>query len=105
MSRLSNQHSWHQTPEQKPNMTFSSLDVTQDAEMIKALDGCMLEILVPTCVSVLMFYQAMMYFCKIIVITPSQSAKLGSTWACRTEISVEVMLKQPWHAKQAACQH
>lgn len=32
MSRLSNQHSWHQTSEQKPNMTPSSLDATQDVE-------------------------------------------------------------------------
>lgn len=94
MSHLSNQHSWQQTPEQKPNMTPSWLDVTQDVETISARDRWMLEILVPTCVSVLMFYRAMMYICKIIFITLSQSAKLGSTWAPSPEISVEVMLKQ-----------
>lgn len=58
MSRLSNQHSWHQTSEQKPNMTPpTSLDVTQEAEMASAGDRWMLEILVPTCVSVLMFFR------------------------------------------------
>lgn len=76
-------------------MTPSRLDVTKDVEMISAGDRWMLEILVPTFVSVLMFYRAMMYIYKIIFITSSQSAKLGSTWARSPEISVEVMLKQP----------
>lgn len=52
MSRLSNQHSWHQSPKQKPNMTPSRLDVTKDVEMTSAGDRWMLEILVPTFVSV-----------------------------------------------------
>lgn len=38
MSHLSNQHSWHQTPEQKPNMTSSRLDVTQNVEMFSGGD-------------------------------------------------------------------
>lgn len=50
MSRLSNQHSWHETPGQKPNMTVSGSDVTQAGEVILKGDGWTMEIQFPSCI-------------------------------------------------------